>query len=244
MEYHGMIKKKRNKPFNPNKKTSSELKELQRKAQIRKDAEHVYVLEKSFISKDIKDYVSDRQLKEKALIDRFPEATTVPYHITIGAYDYQDLAIAVVLSHFDEAVFTISAVISLFYEDEEQELTCTLNYDRVLPSMPYIDLIRGNKTAKIDHGNGLKTVGWSGYDVEVVKEINFHKEIPAEAKITSIYSTITADIKFKNANAYEEFLTVKQWISSSKALAEERLKQLWIAEQLAIAKQKKLGAVA
>lgn len=215
---------------------------LNRRSFLKGEISHTYEMSKQFISNHVKQYVDRRIIEEKDLIDRFPEAKTIPYHITIGAYEYQDLAIALILCHVDKTeAWSFDAVIHLEQEDEEQVTTATVNFRRVIPGMTHIEFLRGKKDCKIDLGHGLKTVGWDGFENEVLKELKSHKQLSTDFSIEKIEVVLNADIKFINTAAYEEFLRVQAWVKSGHDVAEKELRELWIREQIAGSTAKTYG---
>ncbi|WP_151765831.1 hypothetical protein [Acinetobacter colistiniresistens] len=217
-----------------------------RLAFVKSEISHIYEMSKSFESQSVKRYVDEKLAEEKDLIDRFPKAQTIPYHITIGAYKYQDLAIALILCHVETPIaWSFDAVIELEQEDEFHEMAATVNYSLTLPSMTHIEFLRGKKDCKIDHGHGLKTVGWRGFDREVIKELESHKELYPEGctefSIKRIDVDLRADMQFINTAAYEEFRRIQKWVEAGHEVAESELRNLWIREQEAGSTAKTYG---
>ena len=91
----------RKKKYNPNKRSPSELRELQKNAELKKqyeqNLEHGMLLEMEYIGSEVKKYIDQKKIEEKQLIDQFSSNTILPFHIALGSYGYQDLAIACVL---------------------------------------------------------------------------------------------------------------------------------------------------
>lgn len=226
--------KKRNKKYNPKKLLPSQVKAFQQASKYKKDISETYEMSMQFVSAHVRDYIEDKKLKEGFLFKQFPNAETLPFHITIGAYDYQDLAIALILGHVQQPeAWELLADIHMMDIEHPSKPMVTIEFRRTLPSMSHIELLRGKKDCKIDQGHGLKTVGWGGLDKEIVKEIESHKGIPDDYGIEQIQVLINADIKFKNTTDYQEFLQVAAWVNTDHALAERNLRSLWVADQVA-----------
>lgn len=227
------MKKPRNKKYNPNKLLPSQVKQLQQAAQYKKDISDTYEMSMEFISSHVRDFIEDKKIGEKSLLDKFPHAETLPYHFTIGAYDYQDLSIALILGHVEQPeAWKLSADIHMMNIEDLSKPMITIEFRRDLPSMSHIELLRGKKDCKIDLGYGLKKVGWLGLDQEIIKEIESQKNIPIDFGIEQIQVLIEADIKFINTSCYQEFLAVAKWVNTGHELAEDRLRKLWIADQV------------
>ena len=125
--------------------------------------------------------------------------------------------------------------------DDLSKPMVTVEFRRDLPSMSHIELLRGKKDCKIDLGHGLKKVGWLGLDQEIIKEIESQKNIPDDFGIEQIQVLIEADIKFINTKCYQEFLAVAEWVNAGHELAEDRLRKLWIADQVLGGSGKTIG---
>ncbi|MFW2080978.1 hypothetical protein ACNPQK_08380 [Acinetobacter guillouiae] len=227
------MKKPRNKKYNPNKLLPSQVKKLQQASQYKKDISETYEMSMEFVSSHVRDFIEDKKLSEKALLTRFANSETLPYHFTIGAYDYQDLSIALILGHVEQPeAWKLSADIHMMNIDDLSKPMITIEFRRDLPSMSHIELLRGKKDCKIDLGYGLKMVGWLGLDQEIIKEIESQKNIPNDFGIEQIQVLIEADIKFINTSCYQEFLAVAEWVNAGHDIAEDRLRKLWIADQV------------
>lgn len=209
---------------------------------VKEEIKHIYEMSKKFISNDVKAYVDQKLQDEKQLIDRFPNAQTIPYHITIGAYGYQELAIALILCHVETPeAWSFESIIYLEQEDEYQITEAVVNYSRSLPAMTHIEFLRGKKDCKIEHGHGLKTIGWKGFETEILKELESHKDLRTDFSIKRIEVVLNADIKFLNTAAYEEFIRIQNWVNAGHIVAESKLRDLWISEQEAGSKAKLFG---
>ncbi|MDR0079657.1 hypothetical protein RFY43_00885, partial [Acinetobacter baumannii] len=88
--------------YNPNKLTPAQVQANQRQAELRREAAQEYEFSMRFVSKDVRDYIEAKKVEEAALLERFPNRLTIPYHFSIAAYGYQDLAIVQVLEHVEE----------------------------------------------------------------------------------------------------------------------------------------------
>ena len=69
---------------------------------MRREAAQEYEFSMRFVSKDIREFIENKNIEEAALLERFPNRLSIPYHFCIAAYDYQDLAIVQVLEHVKE----------------------------------------------------------------------------------------------------------------------------------------------
>ncbi|WP_417211994.1 hypothetical protein [Acinetobacter venetianus] len=207
-----------------------------KRKELRSEIEHTYEMSKAFIPLDIRNYVENGVTLEKELIGQYPRAKTLPYHITIGAYEFQDLAIALNLSHIDVLVWNVESTIYLEKEDEYEHVTASVPFNRTLPAMTHVEFLGGKRDCKIELGHGLKKVGWAGFNEEVLKELKSHKQFDDDFGIDHIEAVIRADVKFINTAAYEEFLRVQDWVNQGREVAEHELRALWIREQEATLK--------
>lgn len=209
---------------------------------LKNEISHVYEMSNKFVTVDIKAYIDRKLAEEQDLIKEFPNAQTLPYHITIGAYGYQDLAIALNLSHvFMAEMWSFEAYIYLKKEDEYEVVEATVPYSLTLPAMTHPEFLDGKRDCKIDHGHGLKTVGWKGFNNEVLKKLKSYKEFDEDFGIERIEVEIKADVKFLNTAAYEEFMRIQKWVNAGHDVAEIELRNLWIREQRAGSKAKTIG---
>lgn len=202
---------------------------------------HVYEMSKKFVSMDIKNYIDHKLEVEKELIEQYPSSGTIPFHISIGSYGYQDLAVALILCHVDPVSWSFEAVTQLEYEDDEQIYDFTVSFSLVLPAMTHLEFLRGKKDCRIDLGHGLKKVGWKGFEKEILKDLESRKEIHPDSSIKSIEVNLSADVKFINTAAYEEFLHIENLIRQGGDAAENKLRDMWIADQKAGSKAISIG---
>lgn len=213
----------------------------QRRDYLKAEISHVYEMSYEFVSVEVKRYIDEKCTQEKELIDRFPNAQSLPYHITIGAYGYQDFAIALNLSHVDTKAWSFEAEVDLKYEDDEEINTSTFLISKTLPEMTHLEFVSGCKNCRIDHGHGLKTVGWRGFNQEILRELDSNKSIKDDTGIERVKVVLSADVKFINTAAYEEFLRVTKWVQAGHDVAEKELRDLWIREQVAGSAAKTVG---
>lgn len=213
----------------------------QRRDYLKAEIGHIYEMSHKFVSTDVKRYVAEKCIQEKDLIDRFPNAQSLPYHITIGAYEFQDFAIALNLSHVDAKAWSFEAEVDLKYEDDEVVKTSRIVISKTLPEMTHLEFVSGCKNCRIDHGHGLKTVGWRGFNEEILRELDSDKSIMDDTGIERVKVVLNADVKFINTAAYEEFLRVTKWVQAGYDVAEKELRDLWIREQMAGSTAKSIG---
>lgn len=233
-----MSSKKRNKKYDPNKGKRLEQAKA-RKNQI--EANEIYELEQEYVSHAVKAYIEAKEIEEQDLISRYPNATTCPYHITIGAYGYQSLAIAIILQSIQDPIaYEMAADVHLIhtYKEGDEIKTGelkTVEFRRDVPGMSYLEFHKGKADAIIPLGHGLKKKGWKGLDDEIAAEIESRPDLTDEYSIEMIQSYMKAEARFLNVGRYLEFKKVLEWVE--RGTAEQNLRTLWIAEQEAIEKQ-------
>jgi len=223
--------RKRSKKYNPNKLSAAQVQQNQKLAEMRKEASQVYEFSMSFVSKDVRDFIECKKIEQAEIFNRFPNAETIPYHITIGAYNFQELAIALVLEHLNAPdQWDIELAITMSDREGEYKGLINVNLPFTVPKMTHLELWKGKKDCYIELGNGLKKKGWRGLDTEIVKELEKTKEIPDGFGIDLIEVRISASASFRSVNCYKEFLAVAEWVNTG--VAENKLSKLWIADQV------------
>lgn len=223
--------KKRSKKYNPNKLTPAQVQANQRQAELRREAAQEYEFSMRFVSKDVRDYIEAKKVEEAALLERFPNRLTIPYHFSIAAYGYQDLAIVQVLEHVEECEkWNVELTITMSDRTDQYEGQLIINQPFTAPKMNYFEFSEGKADCYVDIGGGLRRKGWKGLNAEILMALDQNKNIPDGFGIDLIEVEISTSSKFKSVSAYKEFLSVAAWVNSG--VAEEKLRQLWIADQI------------
>lgn len=223
--------RKRSKKYNPNKLTPSQVQANQKKAELRREAAQEYEFSMRFVSIDVRDYIEAKKVEEAALLERFPNRLTIPYHFSIAAYGYQDLAIVQVLEHVEECEqWNVELTISMSDRTDQYEGHLIVNQPFTAPKMSYFEFSEGKADCYVDIGGGLRRKGWKGLNEEILRALEQNKNIPDSFGIDLIEVKISTSSKFKSVSAYKEFLNVAEWVNTG--VAEERLRQLWIADQM------------
>ncbi|MEB3865918.1 hypothetical protein MSG66_18105 [Acinetobacter sp. IK31] len=222
--------RKRSKKYNPNKLTPAQVQAKQRMAELRREAAQEYEFSMSFVSKDIRDFLEKKNIEEAELLERFPNRLTIPYHFCIAAYGYQDLAIVQVLEHVEECEqWNVELTITMSDRTDEYEGQLLVNQPFTAPKMNYFEFSEGKEDCYVDIGGGLRRKGWKGLNAEILRALEQNKKIPDGFGIDLIEVNLSTSSKFKSVSAYREFLSVAEWVNSG--VAEEKLRQLWIADQ-------------
>lgn len=243
-----MKKPRTKKKHNPNKLLPHQVQELQQAAAARRaeaefmarcelECQDTYEMEMTFFSCNVHKYIEEQKVKQAELINMIEDPTVIPYHIIIGAYDYQDLAIALTLEsiHTPEVWNIAAEGYFIDVENPDAEMV-SHDYHITLPSMTQMEVWKGKDKCAVPLGDGLKVIRkWEGLQQELIK--HFAEKIEQDGlldtySLETIQVHFAVDAKFKNANHYAEFLTISEWVE--KGIAEERLYKLWVAEQLKI----------
>ncbi|WP_347455678.1 hypothetical protein [Acinetobacter thermotolerans] len=228
--------KVRKKKFNPNKRTPGEVRHLQELAKLRKEFDEVQedglMLEMEYVGHHVHNHIEQKKLDEKELFDRFPNSKILPFHIALGAYDYQDLGIALVLDQIEPCQWYVQTDIHLMDVESADTDMITVPYAQLVPEMHHSQLWLGKPDARVDLGNGLKKVGWKGLKQEFSDVIDQHKEIPEGYSIEMMQMFIRAHVKFRSFERYQEYLAVKALVERDIAEADSFLRRLWINERL------------
>lgn len=64
--------RKRLKKYNPNKLTPAQVQANQRKAELRREAAQEYEFSMRFVSKDIREFIENKNIEEAALLELLP----------------------------------------------------------------------------------------------------------------------------------------------------------------------------
>ncbi|ENU55578.1 hypothetical protein [Acinetobacter baumannii] len=223
--------RKRSKKYNPNKLTPAQVQAKQRMAELRREAAQEYEFSMSFVSIDIRDFLEKKKIEEAELLERFPNRLTIPYHFSIAAYDYQDLAIVQVLEHVEECdQWNVELTITMSDRTDEYEGQLKVIQPFTAPKMNYFEFSEGKEDCYVDLGEGLRRKGWKGLNAEILRALEQNKNIPDGFGIDLIEVKLSTSSKFKSVSAYREFLSVAEWVN--RGVAEEKLRQLWIADQI------------
>ncbi|MCR0059373.1 hypothetical protein L2634_04820 [Acinetobacter baumannii] len=223
--------KKRSKKYNPNKLTPAQVQANQKQAELRREAAQEYEFSMRFVSKDIREFIENKNIEEAALLERFPNRLSIPYHFSIAAYGYQDLAIVQVLEHVEEGEqWNVELTITMSDKTDQYEGQIIVNQPFTAPKMNYYEFSEGKEDCYVDLGGGLRRKGWKGLNAEILSALEHNKNIPDGFGIDLIEVNLSTSAKFKSVSAYKEFLSVAEWVNSG--VAEERLRQLWIADQI------------
>ncbi|WP_411671014.1 hypothetical protein [Acinetobacter baumannii] len=231
--------RKRSKKYNPNKLTPAQVQANQRKAEMRREAAQEYEFSMRFVSSEIRSFLKEKEIEEADLLNQYPNAQSVPYHFSIAAYDYQDLAIVQVLEHVNECEqWNVDLNITMSDRTDMYEGSVIVNQPFTAPKMSYFEFWAGKKDCYVDLGGGIRVKGWKGLNDEILRALEHNKKIPDGFGIDRIEVYLTTSASFKSIHTYQEFLIVAEWIN--KGIAEEQLRKLWIADQI-IGNGKSLG---
>ncbi|QZM13650.1 hypothetical protein ABVS_3024 [Acinetobacter lwoffii] len=223
--------KVRKKKFNPNKVSPAATRQYQHDASLRRDMTQKFPMEMEYVGHHVHEYIERKKLDEKELFDLFSDSKTLPFHIALGAYDWQNMGIVLVLDHIKPCEWFIHTNIHLMNIHEEETNMVTVPYEQRVPEMHHCELWQGKADAKVDLGMGLKKVGWKGLKQELADAIDARKDIPDGHAIECMQIYISADVEFKSLAAYKEYLAVTSWLKQGTAVAERNLRSLWVQEQ-------------
>ncbi|WP_457971073.1 hypothetical protein [Acinetobacter calcoaceticus] len=223
--------RKRSKKYNPNKLTPAQVQANQRKAELRREAAQEYEFSMRFVSSEIRSFLKEKEIEEADLLRQYPDAQSVPYHFSIAAYDYQDLAIVQVLEHVKECEqWNVELTITMSDRTDMYEGSLIVNQPFTAPKMNYFEFWSGKNDCYVDLGGGIRVKGWKGLNDEILRALEHNQKIPDGFGIDRIEVYLTTSASFKSVHTYQEFLIVADWIN--KGIAEEQLRKLWIADQL------------
>lgn len=232
------LKKREKRKYNPNRKSAAAVQEMQKQAEIRRkyaeDIEYTYELSMEFTSNAIDKFVKEQRALEADYINRFPNRNCDPYDILIGAYEYQDLAIALVLEHLKTPEKWFLAADGHFVNlNDPDSPMISFEYRQEVPNVPHQDLWHGNAECVIDMGNGLKRKGWKGLQNEMIavfQEQADKHNLSEDYTLEEIQVHIATEAQFKSATTYQEFLEVQKWVE--QGTAKEKLRALWQHETM------------
>ena len=225
--------KVRKKKFNPNRVSPAATRQYQHDASLRRDMAQKFPMEMEYVGHHVHEHIERKKLEEKELFDYFPDSKTLPFHIALGAYDWQNMGIVLVLDHIKPCEWFIHTNIHLMNIDEEETNMITVPYEQRVPEMHHCELWQGKADAKVDLGRGLKKIGWKGLKQELSDAIDARKDIPEGHAIEYMQIYISADVEFKSLAAYKEYLAVTSWLEQGVEVVERNLRSLWVQEQVA-----------
>lgn len=231
-------KNRAKKKYNPNRKSAASVQLLQQQAQDRRkyaeDVKHVYEMEMEFTSNGVDKYVKAQRALEADYIAKFPNRSCDPYDILIGAYDFQDLSIALVLEHIKTPEKWIVSADGHFVDlDNPESPLITFEYRQELPDISHQALWHGSKDCVVGLGNGLNRKAWKGLQAEMIAEFQVQAEkrqMPESYSLEEIQVHIAVDAKFKSTTTYQEFLEIQKWLE--QGVAKEKLRALWHTEMM------------
>ncbi|MDT1832033.1 hypothetical protein FPK72_20350, partial [Acinetobacter baumannii] len=126
--------------------------------------------------------------------------------------------------------WNVELTITMSDRTDQYEGQLIINQPFTAPKMNYFEFSEGKADCYVDIGGGLRRKGWKGLNAEILMALDQNKNIPDGFGIDLIEVEISTSSKFKSVSAYKEFLSVAEWVNSG--VAEEKLRQLWIADQI------------
>lgn len=214
--------KKRNKKYNPNK--LGQIK-LSKEAQFRanwKACDVLYEFQMDFVVEHV-----NKAINEYAEENNLPEDAYVPAHVTIGAYEEQDLIIALKQQLIKTPESWEIGIDSHFYNLETDEML-TIPFFLNLPSMTHAELMSGC-SAKVHLVDGIKTVvgEWEGLQKEMIK--NWEKQsIPDGFELAQSQVRMIAQAHFRDFLSYCQFQTYLSLRDAGKLIKSlDREEKLW-----------------
>ena len=143
------------------------------------------------VNKIIHDYVDSNGLSDEDY---------VPAYVTIGAYEQQDLIIALKMTNIQAPEFWEIGIDSHFYSESLDDVL-TIPFALDIPKMSHADLMTGCET-KVNRGAGLRT-RWRGLQDEMISNWKEHG-IPDGYELIKSQIYIKAQAHFNNLDAYKE----------------------------------------
>ncbi|MCO8100900.1 hypothetical protein [Acinetobacter indicus] len=214
--------KKRNKKYNPNK--LGQIK-LSKEAQIRanwKALDVLYEFQMDFVVEHV-----NKVINEYAEENNLPEDAYVPAHVTIAAYEEQDLIIALKQQLIKTPESWEIGIDSHFYNLETDEML-TVPFALTLPPMTHAELMSGC-SAKVHLVDGIKTVmgEWGGLQEEMIKNWEKHG-IPKGFELVQSQVRMIAQAHFKDFLSYCQFQTYLSLRDAGKLIKSlEKEEKLW-----------------
>lgn len=143
------------------------------------------------VNKIIHDFVDSNGLSDEDY---------VPAYVTVGAYEAQDLIIALKMTNIKAPEFWEIGIDSHFYSTELEDVL-TIQFALDIPKMSHAELMAGCET-KVNRGVGLKT-RWKGLQAEMIDNWEEHG-IPKGYELIKSQIYINAQAHFNNYDAYKE----------------------------------------
>lgn len=214
--------KKRNKKYNPNKFAQIKLsKEAQLQAQW-KACNVLYEFQMDFVVEHVNSVIN-----KYAEENNLPEDAYVPAHVTVGAYEEQDLIIALKQQLIKTPESWEIGIDSHFYNLETDEML-TIPFALNLPAMTHAELMSGC-SAKVHLVYGIKTVvgEWEGLQKEMIK--NWEKQgIPDGFELVQSQVRMIAQAHFRDFLSYCQFQTYLSLRDAGKLIKSlEKEEKLW-----------------
>lgn len=101
----------------------------------------------------------------------------MPYHFSIAAYDYQDLAIVQVLEHVNECEqWNVELTITMSDRTDMYEGSIIVNQPFKAPKMNYFEFWSGKNDCYVDLGGGIRVKGWKGLNDEILRALEHNKK--------------------------------------------------------------------
>ena len=119
--------KVRKKKFNPNRISPAATRQCQHDASLRRDMAQKFPMEMEYVGHHVHEYIERKKLDEKELFDLFSDSKTLPFHIALGAYDWQNMGIVLVLDHIKPCEWFIHTNIHLMNIHEEETNMVTVS---------------------------------------------------------------------------------------------------------------------
>lgn len=142
--------KVRKKKFNPNRVSPAVTKQYQHDASLRRDMAQKFPMEMEYVGHHVHEYIERKKLDEKELFDLFSDSKTLPFHIALGAYDWQNMGIVLALDHIKPCEWFIHTNIHLMNVEDEETNMITVPYEQKVPEMHHCELWQGKADARVD----------------------------------------------------------------------------------------------
>ena len=155
----------------------------------------LYEFDMSFVVEDVNKIIHDF-VDSNGLSDE----DYVPAYVTIGAYESQDLIIALKMTNIKAPEFWEVGIDSHFYS-KELDNVLTIPFSLDIPKMSHAELMAGSEI-KVNRGAGLKT-RWKGLQAEMIDNWEEHG-IPEGYELIKSQVYIKAQAHFNNHDAYKK----------------------------------------